>query len=183
MIKITVNNFDSLEKKVIIVDSMDKVESRLKRFFNDNDIKISLVSGKYIIKNDFFRVIGAALIDVIKEYKEEIKIGDVLIADLGEEDGTPVQAGERRVIVVSNNICNKYSPVISVVSATSQNKNLLPTHVQIIPNEENRFAVKSTVLCEQIIPLPKSKIKNKCGRLNSFELKEIQDAIKVQLAL
>lgn len=183
MIKIIANNFDTLEKRTMITDSMDNIEMRLKKFFKNDDIRIEFKNRKYIIKNDFSRIIGAAKIEFVKKFTDTIKKGDVLIADLGEEDGTAVQAGERRVIVVSNDICNKYSPVISVVSATSQNKTLLPTHVTITPNCENKFSVNSIVLCEQIIPLAKSMIKNKHGKLNSFEMKEIEDAIKTQLAL
>ncbi|MDY8023370.1 type II toxin-antitoxin system PemK/MazF family toxin [Paenibacillus polymyxa] len=85
-----------------------------------------------------------------------IKKFDVWQVDLGKASGS-VQAGERPVMVISNNIGNKYSPVIVVVPITSQLKKAkLPTHV-LIKKEDCEVDRDSVVQFEQHITVPKDK--------------------------
>lgn len=87
----------------------------------------------------------------------EIKRGDVILVDLKEKEGS-IQWGQRPVIVVSNNLNNRFSQVISVVPlTTSKFKKNLPTHVGI--NKDNsRIRQDSIALTEQTMVIPKSYI-------------------------
>ena len=65
--------------------------------------------------------------------KLKIRRGDILYVDMGEEYEGSIQGGMRPMVVVSNNLANKFSPVITVVPLTSRTykKRYLPTHVLI----------------------------------------------------
>ena len=61
--------------------------------------------------------------------------GDVFYASLGF-DGTSRQGGTRPIVIVSNQACNQYSPIVSVVClTTSHHKVKLPTHVELLACE------------------------------------------------
>lgn len=68
-----------------------------------------------------------------------------------------IQGGLRPWVVVSNNACNKFSPVIHIAPITSQNKKPMPTHVEF----KNPKGERNTVLCEQIIAINVSDIKGR----------------------
>ena len=65
----------------------------------------------------------------IKRYNRILQ-GEIWLADLGERDGN-IQSGKRPVIILQNDIGNKYSPTTIVVPLTSQIKNLLPVHCDV----------------------------------------------------
>lgn len=181
MINLTMTNFKTLETKKTMVHKFHDVENSVRYFFTDCD-EIRVKNGNYFVyKNN--EKIGGCLIKETKKINFEIFNGDVAFADLGTGDGTNVQCGVRPVIVVSNDACNKFGNVISVVPLTSQIKTDLPTHVIINPSEHSKLSEKSTVMCEQIISISKSKLISKIGRLNSAEMKSVCRAMKVQLNL
>ncbi|KAA9007746.1 type II toxin-antitoxin system PemK/MazF family toxin [Paenibacillus spiritus] len=107
--------------------------------------------------------------------ENEIRRYDLYLADLGEPDkDSSVQGGTRPVVVVSNDMGNKYSPLVFVVPVTSSaTKKRLPTHVEI-KAEKTGIAKDSTILFEQIITIPKKQLKYKLLSLPG-ELKQDMD--------
>ena len=95
--------------------------------------------------------------------KHTINRGDVFYANL-KSDGTSRQSGIRPIIVISNSFCNRYSPVISILTCTtSRTKHPLPTHISL-PAAETGMKYDSICLCEQ----PMSIAKDAC--LNSLQV-------------
>ena len=88
-----------------------------------------------------------------------VKRGDIFYADLSPVIGSE-QGGIRPVIIIQNDIGNKYSPTVIVAAITSQiNKAKLPTHVEI-SSEEYGLNRDSVVLLEQIRTLDKKRLKD-----------------------
>lgn len=88
------------------------------------------------------------------------------------------QSGYRPYIVASNNSNNKYSPNLTVVPLTTQDKKQLPTHCDIYIND-----VKCIALGEQIMTLQKSVFNKFVRRLSLEEFSQIEQILKVQLGL
>lgn len=106
-----------------------------------------------------------------------IKCGDVLYADLGPVIGSE-QNGIRPVIVIQNDIGNKYSPTIIVCPVTTKIKNNIPTHIAIT-SKESGLPRESIVLVEQIRTIDKARIVKKVGHLSSKVIDEIKNALKI----
>ena len=103
---------------------------------------------------------------------EEILKYDILQVNLKKVGGS-IQGGERPVIVIQNNLGNKYSPTIIVMSLTSQNKSLKQaTHLPIVADEENGLSKDSILLAEQIYTVNKSDIIYKRGRIKDRNLQK-----------
>lgn len=86
---------------------------------------------------------------------------------------------DRPAIVVSNDACNKFSPVIEVVYTTSsRRKHLLPTHVIM-----HSTPIPSVALCEAIYSVDKSRIDRVLGCCSPKELSRINNALAVSLGL
>ncbi len=81
----------------------------------------------------------------------KIKRGDIIIVDLGQHE-TSVQSGIRPCVVISNNMANKYSQVITVVPLISKihKKEYLPTHVFLNGYRNTALHRHGLALCEQI---------------------------------
>ena len=93
-----------------------------------------------------------------------VKRGDIFYADLSPVIGSE-QGGIRPVIIIQNDIGNKYSPTVIVAAITSQiNKAKLPTHVEI-SSEEYGLNRDSVVLLEQIRTLDKKRLKEKSYKI------------------
>ena len=105
----------------------------------------------------------------------EIKKGDVYICNLDPVIGSE-QGGIRPVIIVSNNIGNKFGPTVIIVPITSQKKNKLPTHIKI----SRKCGIKkfSIACCEQIRTIDKTRLMNKIGHLPSSEILKLNTALK-----
>jgi mRNA interferase MazF len=112
-----------------------------------------------------------------------IKRGEIYYAKLGASIGSE-QGGTRPVLIVQNDVGNKYSPTTIVVAlTTSRNKKKLPTHVLIRNNKRNGLNSDSTALCEQIRTIDKSKIEGKIGLVDNETLDNVLSAVKVSLAM
>lgn len=113
----------------------------------------------------------------------EIKRGDILFVDLRGAEGSE-QGGKRPVVVIQNNIGNKFSPTIIVATITSQlGKKSLPTHVSL-PSYITPLKRDSVVLCEQLRTIDKTtRISGYVGSLNESKMKEIDNAISISLGL
>ena len=110
------------------------------------------------------------------------KNGEIYMAKLGTDDEGSLQSGIRPVLVVSNDMANKYSPVITIVPLTTKtDKKKLPTHV---PISNCGLPRPSIVLAEQITALNQSRLIRKIGsiRMTVYE-KNVKEAMKIQLAM
>ena len=111
---------------------------------------------------------------------EDIKRGDLFYADLSPVVGSE-QGGIRPVLIVQNDVGNKYSPTIIAVAVTSQlTKAKLPTHIEL-KAEDFGLPKDSVALCEQIRTLDKRRLKEKIGRLTKSKIREINNAMLISL--
>jgi len=111
-----------------------------------------------------------------------VKRGDIFYADLSPVVGSE-QGGVRPVLVIQNDIGNKYSPTVICAAITSQiNKAKLPTHVEIVAT--NYELVKnSVILLEQIRTIDKKRLKEKICNLDKNLMKEVDKSIRVSFGL
>lgn len=111
-----------------------------------------------------------------------IKRGEVYYADLSPVVGSE-QGGVRPVLVIQNNIGNKYSPTIIIAAITSQmNKAKLPTHIEI--KAGNYGLVKDSVLLlEQIRTIDRKRMKDKIGRCDANFMKKVNAALAISIGL
>ena len=111
-----------------------------------------------------------------------IKRGDIYYADLSPVVGSE-QGGIRPVLIVQNDIGNKYSPTVIAAAITSQkDKSNLPTHIKV--NAENcGLAKDSIVLLEQVRTIDKRRLKERMGRLDESSMTAVNDAITVSFGL
>ena len=111
-----------------------------------------------------------------------VKRGDIFYADLSPVIGSE-QGGIRPVIIMQNDIGNKYSPTVIVAAITSQiNKAKLPTHVEI-SSEEYGLNRDSVVLLEQIRTLDKRRLKEKIGHMTDGDMEKVNKALLISLSL
>ncbi|APC42178.1 MULTISPECIES: type II toxin-antitoxin system PemK/MazF family toxin [Clostridium] len=111
-----------------------------------------------------------------------VKRGDIFYADLSPVVGSE-QGGIRPVIILQNDIGNKYSPTIIIAAITSQiNKAKLPTHVEI-SSEEYGLNKDSVVLLEQIRTLDKKRLKEKIGHMTDGDMKKVDTALLISVGL
>ena len=112
----------------------------------------------------------------------DIKRGDLFYADLSPVIGSE-QGGVRPVLIIQNNIGNKYSPTVIIAAITSQiNKAKLPIHVEI-SSEEYGLNRDSVVLLEQIRTLDKRRLKEKIGHMTEKDMKKVDKALAISLSL
>jgi mRNA interferase MazF len=105
----------------------------------------------------------------------DIKRGEIYFADLGNDGVGSEQNGTRPVLIVQNNIGNRFSPTVVVACVTSNvYKNQIPTHV--------RWG-QSLILCEQIKTIDKVRLLNKIGVLTDFETADVNRALKLSMGL
>lgn len=115
---------------------------------------------------------------------EKIKRGDIFFADLGQRENIhdAIQRGKRPVVIVSNNMANKYSPAITIVPLTTKNKHNLPTHVSFgLPN--NGEMIHNTALCEQVQTINVSQLYYRIDVLEDDILRDISKCLEVALCL
>ena len=111
-----------------------------------------------------------------------VKRGDIFYADLSPVIGSE-QGGIRPVIIIQNDIGNKYSPTVIVAAITSQiNKAKLPTHVEI-SSEEYGLNRDSVVLLEQIRTLDKKRLKEKIGHMTETDMKKVDKSLLISISL
>ncbi|HHX04250.1 MAG TPA: type II toxin-antitoxin system PemK/MazF family toxin [Tissierellia bacterium] len=111
-----------------------------------------------------------------------VQRGDIFFANLDPGVGSE-QQGRRPVLVLQNNVGNKFSPTIIVAPITSYvQKNRLPTHV-LITEEISGLDRDSIVLLEQIRTIDKKRLLGKIGELSKVALMRIEQAAQVSLGL
>ena len=111
-----------------------------------------------------------------------VKRGDIFYADLSPVVGSE-QGGLRPVLIIQNDVGNKYSPTVIAAAITSRlGKTRLPTHIDIYADKVG-LAKDSVVLLEQIRTLDKRRLKEKMGHLDDGVMSEVNTAIAVSFGL
>lgn len=107
--------------------------------------------------------------------------GEIYIANLDPIVGSE-QGGERPVLIIQNNMGNKYSPTVIVVAITSRfhKRRDIPTHIPILCHS---LPVDSIVLAEQIRTLDKARLEEYIGRVSKTTMNEIDRAIKISMGV
>lgn len=111
-----------------------------------------------------------------------VKRGDIFYADLSPVIGSE-QGGVRPVIIIQNDVGNRYSPTVIIGAITSQiNKAKLPTHVEI-SSEEYGLNKDSVVLLEQIRTLDKRRLREKIGHMTQADMKKVEEALLISIGI
>ena len=111
-----------------------------------------------------------------------IKRGDIYYADLSPVVGSE-QGGVRPVLIVQNDVGNKFSPTVIAAAITSQKyKTNLPTHIQVHANDCG-LAKDSIVLLEQVRTLDKRRLRERMGNLAPDDMNRINRALSVSFGL
>ncbi len=111
-----------------------------------------------------------------------VKRGDIFYADLSPVVGSE-QGGVRPVLIVQNDIGNKYSPTVIIAAVTSQiNKAKLPTHIEIMADDFG-LSKDSVILLEQIRTIDKKRLREKLGKLSDDLMIQVNEALTVSLGL
>ena len=109
-----------------------------------------------------------------------IKRGELYYADLSPVVGSE-QGGIRPVLVVQNDVGNKFSPTVIAAAVTSKiNKAKLPTHIEL-PCSLYGLQRDSVILLEQIRTLDKRRLKERIGELNEVTMSKVDKAIFISL--
>lgn len=111
-----------------------------------------------------------------------MKRGDVFYADLSPVVGSE-QGGVRPVLIVQNDVGNKYSPTVIVAAITSQiNKAKLPTHIEI-SGEDYGLNKDSVILLEQVRTVDKRRLKERIGHLDDERMEMVNTGLVISLGL
>ena len=111
-----------------------------------------------------------------------VKRGDIDYADLSPVVGSE-QGGIRPVLIIQNDVGNRYSPTVIATAITSQlNKAKMPTHIEI---NAGGFGLSkdSVVLAEQIRTLDKRRLKEKIGHLDGQMQDKVNEALEISVGL
>ncbi len=124
---------------------------------------------------------------MIEKTKGDIKMlnirrGDIYYADLSPVVGSE-QGGLRPVLIVQNDVGNRYSPTVIAAAITSKlDKARLPTHIDVYADEVG-LSKDSVILLEQIRTLDKKRLKEKMGHLDDGSMRAVNSAIAVSFGL
>lgn len=111
-----------------------------------------------------------------------VKRGDIYYADLSPVVGSE-QGGLRPVLVIQNNVGNKYSPTTIVAAITTKiEKGKMPTHVDVGASD-NGLEKNSVILLEQIRTIDKQRLRDKVTRLGYEDMKKVDEALAISVGL
>ena len=111
-----------------------------------------------------------------------IRRGDIYYADLSPVVGSE-QGGIRPVLIVQNNIGNRFSPTVIAAAITSrQSKANLPTHIPLNSGTSG-LAKDSVVLLEQVRTIDKRRLKEKMGAIDQNAMNAVNNAISISFGL
>jgi mRNA interferase MazF len=117
-----------------------------------------------------------------------VKRGDIYYADLSPVVGSE-QGGLRPVLIIQNDVGNRYSPTVIAAAITSRlSKAKLPTHIDVarsatVDSDSLGLARDSVILLEQIRTLDKRRLREKMGHLDEKLMQQVNDAISVSFGL
>ncbi len=111
-----------------------------------------------------------------------VKRGDIYYADLSPVVGSE-QGGIRPVLIIQNDVGNKYSPTVIAAAITSQiNKAKMPTHIELAAKEYG-LNKDSVILLEQIRTIDKTRLHEKIGHLDAALMSTVNDALAISFGL
>ena len=111
-----------------------------------------------------------------------VKRGDIYYADLSPVVGSE-QGGIRPVLIIQNDVGNKYSPTVIAAAITSRiNKAKMPTHIEL-PAQDYGLSKDSVILTEQIRTLDKKRLREKIGKLDKELMIKVDEALSVSFGL
>ena len=111
-----------------------------------------------------------------------IKRGDIYYADLSPVIGSE-QGGVRPVLIVQNNVGNRFSPTVIAAAITSQqSKAKLPTHIPLYSGTSG-LTKDSVVLLEQVRTIDKRRLKEKIGHIDDSVMARVDSALSVSFGL
>ncbi len=111
-----------------------------------------------------------------------IKRGDVYFADLSPVVGSE-QGGVRPVLIIQNDIGNRFSPTVIIAAITAQiQKAKLPTHVEIDAKRYG-FEKDSVILLEQIRTIDKQRLTDKITHLDDEMMEKVNEALQISVGL
>lgn len=112
----------------------------------------------------------------------QIRRGDIYYADLSPVVGSE-QGGLRPVLIIQNDVGNKYSPTVIAAAITSRmSKTRLPTHIDIYASRAG-LARDSVILLEQIRTLDKRRLRERMGHLDEEMMDRVNNAIAVSFGI
>ena len=119
-----------------------------------------------------------------------VKRGDIYYADLSPVVGSE-QGGLRPVLIIQNDVGNRYSPTVIAAAITSRmGKTRLPTHIEVFrqvtaegERESVGLAKDSVILLEQIRTIDKRRLREKMGHLDDHIMRRVNDALQVSFGL
>lgn len=116
------------------------------------------------------------------EFILTVKRGDIFYADLSPVVGSE-QGGLRPVLIIQNDVGNKYSPTVIAAAITSKlGKSKMPTHIDVYADKFG-LAKDSVILLEQIRTIDKKRLKEKMGHLDTGVMQQVNDALSVSFGL
>lgn len=116
------------------------------------------------------------------EDKLNYKRGSVVLVNIGDKNGS-IQHGTRPCVLISNNLNNKFSTVLTAVPlSTSKFKKDLPTHIAITTNN-SKIEKDSIALCEQPTLIMKNQIIKELFELDDTLMMQIDIGVMIQLGL
>lgn len=111
-----------------------------------------------------------------------VRRGDIYYADLSPVVGSE-QGGLRPVLIIQNDVGNKYSPTVIAAAITSRmGKTRLPTHIDVYADRVG-LQKDSVILLEQIRTLDKRRLKEKMGHLDEEMMDHVNTAIAISFGL
>lgn len=111
-----------------------------------------------------------------------IKRGEVYYADLSPVIGSE-QGGLRPIVILQNDVGNKYSPtIIAAATTTKLTKAKLPTHIEV-DSQTVCLPRDSIILLEQIRTIDKSRLRERLGELSEDIMEKINDALSISLGI
>ncbi|MBO8161103.1 MAG: type II toxin-antitoxin system PemK/MazF family toxin [Thermosipho sp. (in: Bacteria)] len=109
---------------------------------------------------------------------KKVKRGEVYLARVGNKYVGSEQKGTRPVLIIQNNIGNRFSPTVIVAFITSKlHKKKLPTHCLV------NLKVPSIVLTEQLRTIDKTRLVERMGRLTEEEMQKVEKCLRISLDL
>lgn len=111
-----------------------------------------------------------------------VKRGDIYYADLSPVVGSE-QGGIRPVLIVQNDVGNKFSPTVIAAAITSKiNKAKMPTHIELSAKDYG-LNKDSVILTEQIRTLDKKRLKERIGKLDGELMDKVDEALSISFGL
>ena len=129
------------------------------------------------------RIFADPISKIIRSVKNvNIRRGEIYYADLSPVVGSE-QGGVRPVLIVQNDVGNRFSPTVIAAAITSQRaKANLPTHI-MLNAQVTGLAKDSVVLLEQVRTIDKHRLKERMGRLDNMSMMQVDQALSISFGL